>query len=71
MLYKTSFICIKLFLVVLIQLFVFFDSFGLRPALAVQFDTNIYVQPHDCFNETCFDDIDDYANSPLVECSYL
>jgi hypothetical protein len=40
-------------------------------ARGVEFEANITVQPNTCFNETCFNDIDDYANSPLVECSYL
>lgn len=39
--------------------------------LTLQYQTNIYVRSSSCYNETCYNKISDYANSPLVECSYL
>jgi hypothetical protein len=38
---------------------------------SLSYKTIIYVENNNCFNETCYDLIDDVANSPLVECSYL
>jgi hypothetical protein len=38
---------------------------------SIQYKSTIIVYNNDCFNESCYDSIDDIANSPLVECSYL
>ena len=39
--------------------------------LSIQYKNTIYIQNNNCFNESCYDTLDDVANSPLVECSYL
>jgi hypothetical protein len=51
----------------------FFSFFGCLVSLikAIEYDWSIRVPENTCFDETCYTDIDDYANSPLVECSYL
>lgn len=48
-----------------------FESFIVSFMNAVEYDWFIRVPKNDCFDETCYTDIEDYANSPLVECSFL
>ena len=47
-----------------------FHILGLN-ALTPKKPTMIYVMPSDCYNESCYKNITDVYNSPLVECEYL
>ena len=38
---------------------------------SLEYKSNIVVKENKCFDETCYSSIEDLANSPLVECSYL
>lgn len=59
------------YLLALFFIFIINNELLVISCLKQKRETQIIVPDSNCYNETCYNSIDDIENSPLIECSYL